>query len=455
MDATELAYAGAARQAALIAAGEVSPSEVVQATLDRIGRLDPHLNAFRVVLAERALLEARQAEGRRGAGARRPLLGVPVAIKDDVDVAGEVTAFGSLAEDRPAAADAEVVRRLRAAGAIVIGKTHLPELAHLPSTDGAAFGVTRNPWDLSRTPGGSSGGSAAAAAAGLCGVALGSDGAGSIRGPASLCGLFGLKPTRDRVPLAPHDGAWRGMSVNGPLARTTADAAAFLAATAQDGAALAGAADADPPRLRVAVSTKLVPGAIAPIAPDSRAAVGRAAGRLRDLGHEVVERDPDLPASLMASMTARILRGIADDAAQVAHPERLSPRIKALAAMGRRLPVERALAAEAGQAERIGALWRDVDVLLTPSAVRPADPVGFYEGFGAARYLWAAPQRIPFFGPFNLTGQPAASVPAGEDEHGLPVGVQLVARRGEDATLLALGGQLERAHPWAHKRPPL
>src|SRR3954449_547171 len=255
MDATTLAYAGAAEQARLIRDGEVSSREVVQATLARIDQLDPVLHASRVVLAERALVEADQADARRRAGNERPLLGVPVAIKDDVDVAGEPTAWGTAAHGGPVAQDAEAVRRLRAAGAIVLGKTLVPELTMLPATDTTTFGSARNPWDLSRTPGGSSGGSAAAMAAGLAGVALGSDGAGSIRNPSAWTGLFGLKPTRDRVPVAPHDDAWQGLSVNGPMARRVADAALFLDATIEGGGFAEAAAGADPGSLRIAVST--------------------------------------------------------------------------------------------------------------------------------------------------------------------------------------------------------
>src|ERR687886_99283 len=214
MDATELAYAGAAQQARLIAAGEVSAREVVGAVLRRIERLDPQLNAFRVVLAERALAEADRADARRGGGEHRPLLGVPVAIKDDTDVAGVPTARGTAASDlTPRAADAEVVRRLREAGAVIVGKTNVPELMMWPWTESVSFGAARNPWALDRTPGGSSGGSGAAVAAGLCGVALGTDGAGSIRIPAAYCGLFGLKPQRGRVPLAPGTSeGWHGMN---------------------------------------------------------------------------------------------------------------------------------------------------------------------------------------------------------------------------------------------------
>src|SRR6185312_12312673 len=227
MDGSEIAFAGIARQAELIAAGELSSRELVELCLSRIEAAQPRLNAFRIVLAERALLEAGQADARRGAGGDRPLLGVPIAVKDDIDVAGEVTAFGSNAYGEPAPADAEVVRRLRAAGAVIIGKTNVPELCVWPFTETATFGATRNPWDLQRAPGGSSGGSAVAVAAGLVGAALGSDGAGSIRIPSAWCGLFGLKPQRGRVSLAPRPRAWNGLSVDGVLTRRVADTALF------------------------------------------------------------------------------------------------------------------------------------------------------------------------------------------------------------------------------------
>ena len=459
MDATDLAYAGAAQQAALVAAGEVSATELVQAVLDRIEAVDPRLGAFRVVLAEQALLEARNAEARVSAGAGRPLLGVPVAIKDDTDVAGQTTTYGSLgASAEPAREDAEVVRRLRAAGAIVVGKTTVPELTHAPWTETLAFGAARNPWNTGRTPGGSSGGSAAAAAAGLCGVALGSDGLGSIRGPASWNGLVGLKPTRDRVPLAPKTSVWQGLSTVGPLARRVADAALFLDATAEGAGGFVDAAATDPRRLRIAVSAKVPPGVLARVGEDERRALEGVAARLRELGHDVVERDPDLPPTYASASTVRVLRGIADNAADLAHPERMEPRLRRIVAIGRGLPeqvVAWARAAEAGQAARSGALWDDVDVLVTPATAEGPYRVGELHGAGVGRYLAMAPLRIAHLGPFNVTGQPALAVPAGLDADGLPTGVQLVGRRGEDELLLALGGQLERHAPWADRRPAL
>src|ERR1700737_2371202 len=312
-DAAELAFAGIARQAELIAAGEVSSRELVELYLERISRLDPKLNSFRVIFGERARLEADQADARRGAGEKRPLTGVPIAVKDDIDVAGEVTAFGTNAHGGPAAADAEVVRRLRKAGAVVIGKTNVPELTIWPFTESATFEATRNPWDRQRAPGGSSGGSAAAVAAGLIGAALGSDGAGSIRIPAAWCGLFGLKPQRDRVPVAPRERPWYGLSVNGVLTRGVADTGLFLDVVCDPNVAapsFAQAAASAPGRLRIAFSRRMPPGVLARLDRDADSALEQTVELLRSLGHEVSERDPDYGAAAFAAVVPRYLRGI-------------------------------------------------------------------------------------------------------------------------------------------------
>src|SRR3954449_2101451 len=342
MDATELAFSGAAQQARLIASGDVSAREVVECALRRIERLDPTLNAFRVVLAERALAEAQQADARRRAGEARPLLGVPVAIKDDTDVAGVATARGTAASDlTPRDRDAEVVRRLRAAGAIVVGKTNVPELMMWPFSESVSYGAARNPWALDRTPGGSSGGSGAAVAQGLCGVALGTDGAGSIRIPAAFCGVFGFKPQRGRVPLDPGASAgWHGLNVAGPLARTVADAALFLDAVA-DGApegGFAAAAARSPGRLRIAVATKIAPGVVARLGRAQRGAVDDTAELLRSLGHEVVEREIDYGAAAASNVLVPSLRGIRDGAAALPHPERLEARTRGMVRRGGLVP---------------------------------------------------------------------------------------------------------------------
>jgi amidase len=463
MDATALAFAGAAEQARLIRAGEISSRELVETLLRRIEELDPRLNAYRVVLAERALAEADQADARRRGGDDRPLLGVPVAIKDDVDVAGEATAWGTAAHAGPVARDAESVTLLRSAGAVILGKTLVPEMTMLPATDTTTFGSARNPWNLARTPGGSSGGSAAATAAGLCGVALGSDGAGSIRTPSAWTGLFGLKPTRDRVPVAPHLDAWQGLSVNGPLARTVADAALFMDATVADappgGFFAAAAENGGSPRLRIAVSTKAPPGAMPRLGAEERRAVEATAALLRDLGHHVVERDPDYPPTIWPAAYVRVLRGIADDVgAAMPHRDRLERRTRRVAALGAAFPaglVSWARDAEADQTRRLAALWDDVDVLLTPAVSDGPYEAGAMGRLGVAGFLARGAERLAWMPVWNVTGQPCCSVPAGVDDDGLPVGAQLVGRHGGDATLLTLAAEIERARPWADRRPPV
>lgn len=468
MDAVELAYAGIARQAELIAAGEVTPRELVEVCLERIDRLDRRLNAFRVVFAERARMEADQAAARLSAGAPRPLLGVPVAVKDDIDVAGEITAFGSNAYGDPATADAEVVRRLREAGAIIVGKTNVPELTVWPFTETATWGVTRNPWNEQRAPGGSSGGSAAAVAAGLVGAALGSDGAGSIRIPAAWCGLFGLKPQRGRVSMAPKPRAWHGLSVNGVLTRRVADTALFhdvasgAIDTDEDSAAtpdqpFAQSAATPPGRLRIAWSGSVPPGVLGSVDADAQRALRETVELLSSLGHDVVERDPDYGLGTITEVLVRYLRGIHDDAAGMAHPERLERRTKGMARLGALIPrsaVARAIAREREFDAKVGALLADHDVLLTPVTAAPPPPIGKLQGRGAIWSLNAVAGWCPFTGVWNVTGKPAASVPAGFGADGLPRAVQIVGRAGDEATLLSLAGQIEAERPWAQLRPP-
>jgi len=313
VDSHELAFAGAAQQARLLADGAITAPALLDVYLERIGRLDPELRSYRVVLADSAREEAAAAQDRLAAGERLPLLGVPIAIKDDVDVAGEVTTYGTAAHGPARGEDAEVVRRLRAAGAVIIGKTAVPEMMVWSFTETLTFGATRNPWNTDYTPGGSSGGSGAAVAAGLAPMALGSDGMGSIRIPSTWCGLFGIKPQRDRVPLAPHDDAWNGLSANGPMARTVEDAALFLDVTAP-GNGFVAAANRPPGQLRIALSTKIPPPLTARVGRAQRAAVEEAGAVLRELGHEVIARDPDYPMSgVYGHALPRYFRGVYDD----------------------------------------------------------------------------------------------------------------------------------------------
>jgi amidase len=438
--------------------GEIGSRELTDAYLERIERLDPLLNAYRSVYWERARQEADQADARRRAGDERPLLGVPVAIKDDIDVAGDFTGHGSEAHGPPATADAEVVRRLRAAGAVILGKTHVPELTIMPFTESSAFGITRNPWDPGRTSGGSSGGSATAVAAGLAAVALGSDGAGSIRIPAGCCGLFGLKAQRGRVPV-PSEAPWHGLAAWGPIARRVADSARVYDAIKDGGPSFAAAAEAAPGRLRIAVSIKAPPrSGVRPDAEQRGAVDGRAA-TLRELGHEVIEREIEWTLGSELNTLARYLRGIADNGRSMQHPERLGRRARGFVRIGSAIPapvVERARAAAAEDGRALNRVFDGgVDLVLTPLFTRRAPRVLEYDGRSAAWTLNGAVRLVPYCGPFNHTGQSAAAVPAGETPDGFPLSVQLVAPPDGEPALLALAAQIETATRWPERRPPL
>jgi amidase len=464
----EIAFAGAAKQAEMVRSGEVSPRELVQLCLDRIERLDPQLNSFRVVLAERALLEAEQAEARLKGGDERPLLGVPIALKDEVDLAGELTTHGTDAYPDPATADSEMVRRLRQAGAIVVGKTHLPELAICGFTESATWGVTRNPWDAQRTPGGSSGGSAAAVAAGLVPIASASDGAGSIRIPASSCGLFGLKPQRGRVSLAPLATHWNGLSAAGCLSHGVIDTALWLDVVSGGSAdpeappppahPFVEAARTPPGKLRIAYSTAPPRAAAPPTVSDvAKNALAETAELLRSLGHATMQHDPAW-GGIGNNITPRYLRGIAEDFATIPRPERLERRTKGFAQLGRLITdgmFERAVRGREADAARVNAIFEDHDVLMTPVMGGTALPVRRWEGRGALWTVLGMSRFYPYCVPWNHIGNPAMSVPAGFAADGMPLAVQIVGRPGDEATLLSLAAQLESARPWADKRPPI
>jgi amidase len=458
VDPTELAFAGAAQQARMLADGIITAPALLDVYLERIGRLDPVLRSYRVVLADDARDAAAAAQTRLDAGERAPMLGVPIAIKDDIDVAGEVTTYGSAAHGPARTRDAQVVGLLRGAGAVIIGKTAVPEMMIWPFTETLAYGATRNPWNTDYTPGGSSGGSAAAVAAGLTPMALGSDGMGSIRIPSTWCGLFGIKPQRDRVPLAPHDDAWNGLSVNGPIARTVEDAALFLDVCAP-GNAFVAASKRDPGRLRIALSTKLPPLVTGRVGRAQRAAVEEGGALLRELGHDVVTRDPDYPTtSVYGHALPRYFRGVYDDVSSLPHPERLDARTRAFARIGgmfseRRM--KKILGAESQVAERVQSIFDDVDVVITPGTATGPSRIGAYQRRGAISTLALVAARVPFQAIFNVTGQPAAVVPWGVDGNGLPTSIQLVGRPSDEATLLSLAGQIEKTRPWAQRRPQL
>jgi amidase len=453
----EVAFEGVAAQAELVRRGEVSSRELVETALRRIEQLDGELNAFNAVYPERALREADSADERRSRGEEAPLLGVPIAVKDEIDIAGEITSRGTGAVATAAPADAEVVSRLRAAGAIVIGKTPMPEVGLWPFTESITWGVTRNPWDTDRTPGGSSGGSAAAVAAGLVPAALAADGAGSIRIPAACCGLFGLKPQSARVPRAPHDRDGSHWICFGALTRSVLDTAVVLDVIA-NGDGFAAAAQTPPRRLRIAMTDAFPPGTRGRLADEVGDALHGTAGLLRELGHEVVEADIPLRFADVTVLVGLMFRGIHDLVGEIERPHRLERRTRALARPGALISdrmLERLLRAEDALRERVGRLFADHDAVLMPVMSQPAVPAGIMEGRGAtATYLWET-SWVPFNVLWNSTGQPAASIPAGFSQTGLPLAVQLVGRPDDETTLLSLSAQLEQARPWADRRPPV
>lgn len=465
----ELAFAGLQTLAALVASGDVSSRELTELSLRRIESAQPTLNAFRCVRAEAALREADEADRRRAAGESLPLLGVPFAIKDDMDIAGEATPFGCAGTFDPRGEDGEVTRRLRAAGAVIVGKTTTPELGQWPFTEGPAFGATRNPWSTDHTPGGSSGGSAAAVAAGLVPGAVGSDGAGSVRIPAAWTHLVGVKPQRGRISTWPDPDPFNGLTCIGTLTRTVDDAALLLDL-------LSGSHDADvhrpppptepfvraarraPGRLRIALSLR-IPFSGAPTRLDAavRARVLRIAGVLAGLGHDVEIADP-VYGLVGASFIPRAMGGLGDWAGRhVAEPEQLDARTRHAIAVGRRLRplLGAARALERPFARQVGRVFRRFDVVLAPTTAQPPRPIGSIDGLGNWDTDKVMVGACPYAWPWNVLGWPSVNVPAGLTDDGLPVGAQLMGPAHSEPRLLALAAQLEAEEDWAARRPPV
>jgi amidase len=459
----ELAFSSALELAARVRAGEVSPVELAQLYLDRIERLDGELNSYVTVDADGALAAAR--EPRDG-----PFRGVPIPIKDLNETAGLRTTYSSKAfADYVPKTDAAVVRRIRDAGFVVLGKTNTPEFGTIAQTESELNGACRNPWNVALTPGGSSGGAAAATAAGLCPVAHGSDGGGSIRIPASCCGLFGIKPSRGRVSPAPYGSGTLGLGTSGPIARTVRDAAALLDVMSgyepgdffiapQPERAFLEEADLEPGRLRIAVTT--TPPLEVAVDPVCAAAVSAAAELLTELGHDVVEAAPpwdegDLVVHFIRvwqvgpatsgvddlSLLEPINRVLAEDARETSSPDH-TLAIMQLQQLTR----------------RIVTFWNDVDVVVTPTLAMQPVPIGWtYEDTDGDARLAFARQLLftPFTAVLNITGQPAMSVPLHWSDDGLPIGVQFIGRPFAEATLVRLAAQLEQARPWVDRRPPV
>jgi amidase len=463
VETVELAFASALEQARLVREGEVSSVELVELYLDRIAQLDPDVNAFVTVSADEARAAAREADA---SPSDAPFRGVPIGIKDLTATAGIRTTYSSRAfASNVPDFDTAVVRRLREAGFVIVGKTNTSEFGTTAFTESDLNGATRNPWNPTRTPGGSSGGAAAAVAAGLLPVAHGTDGGGSIRIPASCCGLVGLKPSRGRVSSAPFTSL-EGLSTAGPLSRTVADAAALLDV-------LSGYETGDPwwapeperpfreepaadlGQLRVAVTTE--PPIETPVDEACADVVSSTADLLAELGHEVMHetppwREPDLFETFLAIWQVSPALYEADRGS--------------LTALNRGL-VDAAFAAPAAEyaqavirlqmfARRVVACWSWADVVLTPTLALPPVPIGWQEEVeGAVEQLLRSVAFTPFTAIANVTGLPAISLPLGWSPEGLPIGVQVIGPPAGEALLLRLAAQIERAVPWHDRRPPL
>ena len=468
MTTSDLCFTPAVELAGLIRRRALSPVEVARAVLERIERGNGRLGAYVLVHAERVLAHARRAEGEVMAGSPLgPLHGLPISIKDNQWTAGDRTTFGSrlLAEFVPSE-DAPSVARLRAAGSLFVGRTNLPEFAWRGSTDNRLFGESRNPWDETRTPGGSTGGGATAVAAGMGPLALGSDGAGSIRIPASFCGLVGLKPTFGRVPMYPAAGGHELVAHVSPLARTVRDVALMMNVIARpdhrdpftlpdDGVDYLDACERplEGTSLRIAWSTDL---GFAPVEPETREICAAAARAFADVGVKMEEATPDLGDP---SWILRTLYGGAQAGAHAARPPQdkaqMDPELVAYADASAGLTMVeyfKALTARQAMVDTLRRFFERYDLLLTPTLCLPAFPLGTV---GPSEVAGRAVTHLGWTlcYPFNYSGQPAISVPAGWTASGLPVGLQIIGRRLEDALVLRAAATFEALRPWSARRP--
>ncbi|QYN24655.1 amidase [Amycolatopsis sp. DSM 110486] len=448
-----VAFTTVSEQVAALEAGETTSVALTAAALAEAHASQPVLNAFRRIRDEEALVEAEEADRRRARGDRTPLLGVPVAIKDDVDLAGLPTAFGCAGDFPAATQDAPAVGLLKRAGAVIIGKTNTPELGQWPFTEGPAFGVTRNPWHPDHTPGGSSGGSAAAVAGRVVAAALGSDGAGSVRIPAAWTGLVGIKTQRGRVPLGGE--LFHGLTVLGPLARTVADAATLLDVTTGSDSTFRSAARREPGRLRIGLSTRIPFTATkTTLDPMVEAAVRNTAEALANMGHEIVEIDPDY-GLIGLTFLPRSLTGVRDWAARVPEKAKLDPRTRGNAQQGTVLAgaLKLARALEPALQRRIGSVFGRVDVLLTPTTATPPPKTGAFDGLTGWRTDQTMIAACPYAWPWNVLGWPGINVPAGQTADGLPLGAQLLGPSHAEERLISVAAQLEEVQRWHLRRP--
>ncbi|MCM2429302.1 amidase [Streptomyces sp. RKAG337] len=468
----------AVEQAEQVRSGSVSPVELTEHYLDRIERLNETVGAYITVTPEIARKQAADAESEavaaRREGRELPALhGVPVPVKDLNFVAGVRCTLGSRAyADHIPDIDDHVVTKLREAGTILLGKTNTPEFGLPCYTENQLAPPARTPWDLELSAGGSSGGAAAAVAAGLAPIAQGSDGGGSIRIPSSVCGLFGIKPSRGRISGGPVQHDVSGLSTSGPIARSVADAATLLdilagpmpgvpyaAPSLPAGASFASYAGAEPGRLRVvALPTPPVPGV--ELHPDCRAAYDAAAELLRGLGHQVDEMELPVDEGIRDAFGKAwaVMSTVYPVAPE--HEELLMPLTRHLREQGGRVSGSE-FAASLYAFRALGQLIADAllssyDVILTPTLAQPPAPVGGLRNDADPEAEFAGLAAFTPFTPlYNATGQPAVSVPLHWTPAGLPIGVMFGGRYGDEATLIALSAQLEAARPWAHRRPSM
>jgi Asp-tRNA(Asn)/Glu-tRNA(Gln) amidotransferase A subunit family amidase len=452
--------------AAAIRSGELTSEQLVSEALARIDDYDGRVNAFTVVLRESALERARAVDAADPAS-RGPLAGVPVSVKDHIWLAGVPATNGSVAlRDFVPDVDAVPVARLKAAGAVVVGKTNNPEFCYRGYTDNDVWGLTRNPWSLDRTPGGSSGGAGASVAYGATPIAVGTDGGGSIRIPAAFCGLVGHKPTFGLVPKMPGFRGWPSLSVDGPLTRTVRDAALALSVMAGPAAfddhtwpvPLGDPGPVDWSTLRVAVSEDL---GWAAVEPAVRSAFRSAVDALVSDGARVVEAAPASPYPTQLWNDIALPEGFASEGPLLDDwGPRMSVGTREIVESGRAATARDYLDAQERRREYTrtwAEFFESYDVLLTPSMPLPA----FGTDIAGPASIDGTPVD-PFFDdwcvlalPANLTGQPACAVPTGVDPDGLPLGMQVIGPRWSDATVLSVAAAHERLSPWAHRRPTL
>lgn len=445
--------------------GGVTSKELTELALAAAETTRSTLNAFKVIATDDARRAATEADELRARGEDRPLLGVPVCIKDDTDLAGHPTAFGCAGEFPPAAADAEVVRRLKDAGAVIIGKTNSSELGQWPLTGTCDTGYTRNPWSPAHSPGGSSGGTAAAVAAGIVTAGIGSDGAGSIRIPAAWTHLVGIKPQRGRLSTHPWREAFYGLTVNGPIARTVKDAALLLDVLQGQHeedvhrparADLAEAADREPPRLRVGLSTRPpFLGIPSTLHPRIRQAVRDVGATLLRHGHYVEHREPGYVPSMGLGFLVRSTVGLDDWRRHLPRDTAYDVRTSGNADHGRRMRRLLGLArkAEARAARQVLKTFEHVDVFVAPTSAAPPLPVEAIDETSAWRTDQVIASACPYTWPWNVLGWPAVNVPAGFTDDGLPLGVQLMGPPESEPLLVSLAAQLESEHAW-HRHVP-